>query len=126
MIVHAAWWAFDFVANWARLNFQRMTCADIVPLQAEKEREALAAVGAVDAELRDDPERALQTITEFGITNAATLLEAWWSLADRLVAKYSDGYISPPAQTRASPTPIGYPATWLAATDTQTVPSATP
>ena len=113
----SAWWAFDFVANWARLNFQRMTCADIVPLQAEKEREAFVAVAAVDAELRDDPERALQTVTEFGITNAATLLEAWWSLADRLVAKYSDGYISPPAQTRASPTPIGYPATWLAATD---------
>jgi dipeptidase len=113
----SAWWAFDFVANWARLNFQRMTRADILPLQAKKEREARAAIAAVDDDVRDDPERALQTITDFGIANAGSLLDAWWSLADRLVAKYSDGYIGPPAETRASPTPIGYPATWLTATD---------
>ena len=113
----SAWWAFDFVANWARLNFQRMTSADILPLQAEQEREALAGVAAVDEAVRTDPERALETITDFGITHAASLLEAWWSLADRLVAKYSDGYINPPAEVRTMPIPIGYPATWLAATD---------
>jgi len=113
----SAWWAFDFVANWARLNFQRMTRADILPLQAQIERETLAAVAAVDAQARDAPERAIEIVTGFGQTNADSLLDRWWSLADRLVAKYSDGYISPPERVRASPTPIGYPATWLAATD---------
>jgi len=94
-----------------------MTMADILPLQAEKEREAFAAVVAVDEAVRADPERALETITEFGITHAASLLDAWWSLADRIVAKYSEGYINSPPEVRAMPIPIGYPATWLAATD---------
>ena len=113
----SAWWAFDFVANWARLNFQRMTQADILPLQAQNEAEARAAVAAVDAQVRDDPERAVAIMTEFGMERAADLLDAWWSLADRLVAKYSDGYINPPPLVRAAPSPVGYPATWLAATD---------
>ena len=119
----SAWWAFDFVANWARLNSQQMTRADILPLQTEKEREALAAVARVDGTVREDPGHALQTINDFGTPNAGSLLDAWWSLADRLVAKYSDGYINPPAEVRASATPIGYPATWLG-TDptTRTVP----
>ncbi len=113
----AAWWAFDFVANWARLNFQRITGADILPLQAQKESEALAAVAVIDSRVREDPERAVEIMTEFGMRNAESLLESWWSLADRLVAKYSDGYIGSPAEVRASPIAIGYPATWLAATD---------
>ena len=33
------------------------------------------------------------------------------------MAKYSDGYINPPPLVRAAPSPVGYPATWLAATD---------
>jgi len=94
-----------------------MTSADILPLQSGKEREAFAAVAAVDEAVRTNPERALRTITGFGIAHAATLLDAWWSLADRLVTKYSDGYISPPAVVRAAVIPIGYPAGWLAATD---------
>ena len=118
----SAWWAFDFVANWARLNFQRMTQADILPLQAQKEHEALAAVAAADAKVREDPEHAVEIMTELGTTNAASLLDAWWSLADRLVAKYSDGYINPPAELRAPPIPIGYPAAWLAGTDYGTGP----
>ena len=56
-------------------------------------------------------------MTEFGMERAADLLDAWWSLADRLVAKYSDGCINPPPLVRAAPSPVGYPATWLAATD---------
>jgi dipeptidase len=113
----AAWWAFDFVANWARLNFQQMTRADILPLQARKEAEALNGVAATEARVRATPDRGLEIVTEFAMANAQGLLDAWWSLADRLVAKYSDGYINPPAEVRASPIPVGYPATWLAATD---------
>ena len=94
-----------------------MTRADILPLQAQKESEAFAAIAAIDDEVRDDPERALQIITDFGMAHAMRLLDSWWSLADRLVAKYSDGYVSPPAEKRVSATPIGYPAPWLAATD---------
>ena len=56
-------------------------------------------------------------MTEFGARNAERLLDAWWSLADRIVAKYSDGYINPPPELRARAIPVGYPAPWLTATD---------
>jgi dipeptidase len=115
----AAWWAFDFVTNWARLNFQRMTRVDILPLQAEKEREAIAGVAAVDAKVRADAKDAveIEIMTEFGMTNAASLLKDWSALADRLVAKYSDGYINPPPNVQGGAIAIGYPATWLSVTD---------
>ncbi len=112
----AAWWAFDFVNNWSRLNFQRMTQVDILPLQRQLEGEGQRHVAETDAAVRGNPGRAVEIMTEGTMGFAKKVVEAWWLLADRLIAKYSDGYINPRARDRTPAVAIGYPATWLART----------
>lgn len=111
----SAWWAFDFVGNWARLNFQRMTRVDILPLQEKLELAQLALVREWDALVEGKPlDEAIALITEWCEENAKGLLAEWRQLGETLIAKYSDGYINLP-DTRARD--VGYPATWLSETN---------
>lgn len=112
----SAWWAFDLVANWSRLNFQRMTRADILPLQREWEQRGRVSLADWDRRCASlEPEAALLFVTGAAVEHADRLVEAWWSLAERLFAKYSDGYVNPPGQAGARG--VGYPANWLRHTD---------
>ena len=113
----AAWWIFDFVGNWSRLNFQRMTRVDILPLQRELEREAMAELAKADRRIAKAPGRATRVMNEFGAKTARRVLARWTELGETLIAKYSDGYINPPADVRQSAIPIGYPADWLRRTN---------
>ncbi|WP_083465677.1 dipeptidase [Salidesulfovibrio brasiliensis] len=111
----SAWWAFDFVNNWSRLNFQRMTQVDILPLQNELEENALAAVAMVDKQVAGLPkDKAIEAMTQFGMKNAEDVLSHWRALGKTLIAKYSDGYINIPGSPAKA---IGYPARWLNETD---------
>lgn len=106
----SAWWHFDLLANWSRLNFQRMTKVDINPVQKELEQEALSGIQTIDTILSDKtPEEAREVITEFSYQNAGKTLDRWRSLTFELFAKYSDGYINTGGPVRT----LGYPATWL-------------
>jgi len=108
---NSAWWHFDLLANWSRLNFQRMTQVDIKPLQKELEEKALAGVNAMDSVVSGQPDdKGKELITEFGARNARRVLDQWQALTYKLFAKYSDGYISLPGQDAI---PVGYPADWL-------------
>ncbi|SHO55411.1 dipeptidase [Vibrio quintilis] len=108
----SAWWAFDFVANWSRLNFQRMCHADILPLQARLEQEGEQVLLAWDQCQDED-------LTRLAEEHANHLLQCWWQLADKLVAKYSNGYINGSKQLpqNSHPVPVGYPSEWLGKTD---------
>jgi dipeptidase len=118
----AAWWAFDFVANWARLNFQRIYKVDIQPLQKNLEQ--------AQGELLEEWDRKAQSgcsqeeLTELCTRNADAIVKAWWQLADVLISKYSDGYINPkpnrPQNTAAIG--IGYSSDWLGVTNYQNGP----
>lgn len=114
---NAAWWLFDFVGNWSRLNFQRMTQVDIIPLQRVLEAEAIAGVAKTDRCVVEDPGEAMRLITGFGTANAAHVLKRWGELSDTLIAKYSDGYINPMPAERKSAIAIGYPRDWLRQTN---------
>ncbi len=107
-----AWWVFDFIASWSRLNFQRMCHVDILPKQAEIEAELRRRLLEFDEEIRGG---GTPDIDAFCQKNAADVVGAWWILARELIGKYSDGYINLPAQDR--PVDIGYPADWLVRTD---------
>lgn len=115
----SAWWAFNFVNNWSRLNFQRMYRADILPLQAELEALSMDGVEALDARVAGKPAAQARTEVErFGEENTARVLSRWWTLADTLVAKYSDGYVNLPDGAYGTPEPeevrtVGYPSWWL-------------
>jgi dipeptidase len=118
----AAWWAFDFVANWARLNFQRIYKVDIQPLQQSLEQAQAERIEEWDRNAQSgcSPEE----LTELCTRNADAVVKAWWQLADILVAKYSDGYINPkpnrPQNTAAIG--IGYSSDWLGLTNYQSGP----
>ncbi len=113
----AAWWAFDFVANWARLNYQRMYHVDIQPLQQQLEAQQEMRVAAWDDAMAQQPDPA--QLARLCDDNAGEILARWWALADMLIAKYSDGYINPPPQRPQNQPaiPIGYPADWLGITN---------
>ncbi len=113
----AAWWAFDFVANWARLNFQRMCQVDIVPLQQELETRQAQQLVAWDQRFREGG--SAQELTTLCEQNATHVLACWWELADSLIARYSDGYINSPVSRPQNgvPVAIGYPSHWLGVSD---------
>jgi len=113
----AAWWAFDFVANWARLNFQRICKTDIQPLQLSLEEAQTKLIEEWDRRVKEGCAR--DELTALCNTNAEAVVKVWWELADMLIAKYSDGYINPkpsrPQNTMAIG--IGYSSDWLRLTN---------
>ncbi len=117
----SAWWAFDFVGNWSRLNFQRMTRVDILPLQARLEKRAIEELRGIDAEVQDHPKEAVELVTRFSKKHAARVLKRWWRLAWTLVAKYSDGYLNLAGQPAQE---LGYPSTWLRQTNYMNGPTS--
>ncbi len=104
----SAWWAFDFVSNFADLKFSYMI-EDIKTVQQELEGQFFAmqpAIEAVALELYEkDPEAAKQFLTTYSNSQATFALERWRKLADELIYKYNDGYINGKA--------VGYPTEWL-------------
>ncbi|MDD3313725.1 C69 family dipeptidase [Pseudodesulfovibrio sp.] len=117
-----AWWHFDLLANWSRLNFQRMTRVDILPAQRELEELALAGAYAMDdAMAGKTPEQQRTLITQFSFDTAGMILNRWRDLTFALLAKYSDGYINRPGEDAVSA--IGYPADWLNRTDYRNGPT---
>lgn len=113
----SAWWAFDFVSNWSRLNFQRMCKADIRPLQQALEAQGENALAQWD--LQTEEVRDRQVVTQLATSFASDLVERWWRLSDQLIAKYSDGYVngSVGRPQNSAPAPLGYPSEWLGRTD---------
>ncbi|MDC0336293.1 C69 family dipeptidase, partial [Pseudodesulfovibrio sp.] len=108
---NSAWWHFDLLANWSRLNFQRMTAIDIQPVQQKLEHKAMADVHAMDTVVANlSADEARKRITQFSATTAAKTLDRWRTLTHALFAKYSDGYINLPGEEAKA---IGYPAPWL-------------
>ena len=73
-------------------------------------------VAEVEAALPNeaDPCKLLATRAD---ENADKVLKRWQTRTFELIAKYSDGYINPPAHDRSNPKDVGYPAHWLAVTD---------
>lgn len=111
----SAWWHFNLVGNWSRLNFQRMTKVDIQPLQRELESKALAGMQAMDDVVKGQSDtKARTSVTDFSFTAAQITLDKWRDLTFKLFAKYSDGYINRPGKEAI---PIGYPAKWLGETE---------
>lgn len=111
-----AWWVFDLLGNWARLNWQRMTQVDIGPAQRALEQASARLVAETEAALACESD-VRKTIARKAEENAANVLNDWRDLTFRLFAKYSDGYINTSDHDRSDPKDIGYPAHWLAVTD---------
>lgn len=117
--VNASWWAFNFVNNWSRLNFQLITNADIKPLQKSLEKNSRNMLANIESNLdTKEQEEILDYITNSCINNGDLVVKRWWKLASEIVAKYSDGYINLTDGQYATPKvdltrTVGYPSWWL-------------
>ncbi|CAD7928552.1 unnamed protein product [Amoebophrya sp. A120] len=104
----SAWWAFDFVSNWMKINFNMMAEKDVYPekqkLQAMLEQEYESKMktktsrndGWVQTDWNDWQKKLQREV-----------VRKWWDLADSLIVKYNDGFLNDPKGTIGAP--YGYP-----------------
>lgn len=109
-----AWWIFNVVGAYARLNYQRMCKVDIIPLQQQLETQQQKLVESWDNIDSDDKELKL-LITKKCQDNIDDILKQWKQLRNLLFTKYADGYINKPEDKAAID--LGYSADWLAETN---------
>ena len=117
----SAWWAFNFVTNWATIHYQLMS-RDITAQQQGIEQRELAAQPdfekkALEILSTDGMAACSRYLTDYSTSNSIRTVSAWWKFSDLLVAKYSNQLVTDPA-TGASETP-GYPDWWLEETGYQ-------
>lgn len=110
---NSAWWAFNFVNNWANLRWDTMY-ADIRAKKATYEDKFFAELEKVDNEAKalyeKDPEKAKAYVTEYVNKNMNEVNEGWWNFAWELVGKYYDGMM---INEDGTSTNLGYPTEWL-------------
>lgn len=115
--LESAWWAFNFVANWAGLKYSYMI-KDIQKQQNEFELELLKSVQEMDqkalAVYEQDPAKARELLTQFSTNQANQVVQGWWKLAWHLVARYNDGYIN---ESEKMAQEVGYPDEWYEKSD---------
>lgn len=108
-----AWWAFNFVNNYANLNWNAMYPV-IRERKAELESAMFAEQADIDAEAlalyESDPAAAKAYVTNYVCETMNEVNEAWWSFAWELVGTYYDGI---QINEDGSSTTLGYPTEWL-------------
>jgi dipeptidase len=106
----SAFWASNFINNWANLNWRSMI-GDIRARQVEIEDKLFAdqpVIEKIALELyRTSPERARTFINDYSNRVAQENFMKWWELADKLVTDYQDGGSRVEAEKRS------VPADWL-------------
>ena len=113
----SAWWAFNFVSNWANLNYKAMR-ADIALMQDKYELKMLELLPVVQKTAleiyQSNPDLAREYLTNYSTQNAEFLVKEWWNFADQLIVRYDDGMFSEPKKMAQQ---VGYPQEWLDLTD---------
>jgi dipeptidase len=111
----SAYWAFNFVTNWATINYNLMS-RDIRAQQQRIELEELGSQQAVEEKAlailaTDGDAAARKYLTGYSTSNAAGTVNAWWQFSDSLVARYSNQIVTD--ETTGSSHMPGYPDWWL-------------
>ena len=110
-----AWWAFNYVTNWATINYNAMI-GDIRARQQAIEQRQFTDQPVVEENARkiyySDGEAAARAyLTQYSTANALANADDWWKLSDQIVVKYSNMMVNDFANgTTALP---GYPDGWL-------------
>ncbi len=110
-----AWWAFNFVNNYANLNWNAMYPV-IREQKAAYEGKFFANQDAIEAVAvamyETDPAAAVEFITDYVNSCMNTVNDGWWDFAWQLVGSYYDGMR---INEDGSSTTLGYPTEWLSA-----------
>jgi dipeptidase len=108
---NSAYWASNFIGNWANLNWSGMM-QDIRARQAEIENKLFAdqpVIEKIAIEMyKTEPDRARTFISDYSNRVAQENFMKWWELADKLVTDYQDGGSRTTQEKRT------IPADWLA------------
>jgi dipeptidase len=89
----SAWWAFNFVANYAMLRYNLMV-EDIKNLQQNLENSFINQQKGIEtAALTMDKKERIDFLDNYTIYAGNKIHKAWVELGKSLVAKYNDGYI---------------------------------
>jgi len=108
---NSAFWAANFINNWANLNWRAMI-QDIRAKQAEIEDRLFADQAVIEKTALDlyktDPARARVFISDYSNRVAQENFMKWWDLADKLVTDYQDG-----GSRVSDPSKRSYPSDWL-------------
>jgi len=103
----SAFWAFDFVSNWASLvNWRHASENFVLPLRAEWHKKIADEMPVVEARARREGAKAL---AEWQVRTQRQVVERWWQLADDLIATYNDGFLNQGENLGAN---LGYPEWW--------------
>eukprot|EP00930_Biecheleria_cincta_P004181 TRINITY_DN105075_c0_g1_i1.p1 TRINITY_DN105075_c0_g1~~TRINITY_DN105075_c0_g1_i1.p1 ORF type:complete len:695 (-),score=114.80 TRINITY_DN105075_c0_g1_i1:44-2128(-) len=106
----SAWWAFDFVANWAsNTNWRHATTNFIFPLREKLQRMLLEDIASIEA--RAEKEGSLTLLGEWQMHAQQAVVDRWWRLADELVVAYNDGFFNDASHDKFG-VGLGYPEWW--------------
>ena len=112
---NSAYWAFNFVTNWATINYNLIS-RDIRAQQQQIEQKELGSQPAVEKKalailVSDGNDAAKKYLTQYSPTNADNTVNAWWQFSDSLVVKYSNQMVT--NVTDGSSQNPGLPDWWL-------------
>jgi dipeptidase len=114
---NSAWWAFNFVNNWANLRWDAMY-TEIREKKASYEDVFFADQSKIEAEAAElfnkNPAEAVSYLTKYTNDAMTTVEKGWWEFAWHLVGKYYDGMS---INEDGSSTTLGYPMEYLTAVD---------
>ena len=109
---NAAFWIFNRVTHFSYLFYDRVI-EDIRKKQTEYARKYEAFIPAIDAGAKilydQNPEMAIQFLTEFSHNSANSLVADWKKFGEFLLVKYLDGNIKQEKDGEFIRNPYGYP-----------------
>ena len=110
----SAWWAFNFVADWAAFKYCYMK-EDIQQIQESIETGEMEKIEEWDnTALRilemEGEIVCSRYLSDMCIANADSVVDQWWDFGHRMIVKYDDGYINAPGHMGHE---VGYPDWWL-------------
>ena len=104
--ITCAWWAFNFVANFATIKYSYMM-QDLQELRTKLEGDAYKQIAKY---AQSQPGPAPEDLTAYCSQNADKVRNSWWKLATQLIVKYNDGCRTSSTSPMQK---IDYPEPWL-------------
>jgi len=89
----SAWWAFNFVANFAIIRYNLMV-NDIKTVQSELEDEFVKVQKGVEtAALNMDKKQRIDYLNNYTVFCGNKVHKSWVNMGKQLISKYNDGYV---------------------------------
>lgn len=109
----SAWWAFNFVSNYANIKYNYMY-QDIKAVQGALETEFITLQPAIEQTAKSlyksDKDLMIKFLTDYSVMHAENVVEKWRELGKYLVMKYNDGYVK---NDKGRIVEQGYSQDWL-------------